>query len=262
MSTDASLRTVIGPYIPFLRRYGRALTGSQANGDAMVRTMLESLTTNADAIKRDNSPRVALFRLFHAAHAATSDSGAAIATRGVGEALLLQLVRPRREALLLTAVEGFSVDEAAAILSRTAHEVKADLEAARAAIAAQLTANVLIIEDEPVIAMHLQDIVEDMGHRVAGIASTRNEAARMGNALQPDLVLADIRLADGSSGIDAVNDILVDQDMPVIFITAFPERLLTGERPEPTYLITKPFEVETVIVTIGQALLMQRETAG
>ncbi len=261
MSTDASLRTVIGPHIPFLRRYGRALTGSQAAGDAMVRTALESLVSNAGDFDSDNNPRVALFRLFHTAQSATDDLSGLSDRRGVGEGLVLQLVRPRREALLLTAVEGFSVEEAAEILSRSPHDVKADLDAARAAITAELAANVLIIEDEPVIAMHLQDIVEDMGHHVVGIASTRNEAARLGTILKPDLVLADIRLADGSSGIDAVNDILVDQDMPVIFITAFPERLLTGERPEPTYLITKPFEVETVVVTIGQALLMQRDVA-
>lgn len=81
----------------------------------------------------------------------------------------------------------------------------------------------------------------------------------MARAEEPELVLADINLADGSSGIDAVKDILAEQSVPVIFITAYPERLLTGERPEPTYLITKPFEPETVIATIGQALLMHRE---
>mgnify|MGYP000411422531 CR=1 FL=1 len=70
----------------------------------------------------------------------------------------------------------------------------------------------------------------------------------------PGLVLADIQLADGSSGIDAVKDILGHYDIPVIFITAFPERLLTGERPEPTFLITKPFQPETVKAAIGQAL--------
>jgi CheY-like chemotaxis protein len=43
-------------------------------------------------------------------------------------------------------------------------------------------------------------------------------------------------------------------DVPVIFITAYPERLLTGERPEPTYLITKPFLTETVMAAVGQAL--------
>jgi len=55
------------------------------------------------------------------------------------------------------------------------------------------------------------------------------------------LVLADIQLADDSSGIDAVKDIMGEMNLPVIFITAYPERFLTVERPEPTYLITKPF---------------------
>ena len=49
------------------------------------------------------------------------------------------------------------------------------------------------------------------------------------------------RLADMSSGLEAVNEVLESFEVPVIFITAYPEKLLTGERPEPTFLITKPF---------------------
>ena len=73
----------------------------------------------------------------------------------------------------------------------------------------------------------------------------------------PGLVLADIQLADGSSGLDAVDDILSIADVPVIFITAYPERLLTGDRPEPTYLVTKPFHERTVGTTISQALFFK-----
>ena len=69
-----------------------------------------------------------------------------------------------------------------------------------------------------------------------------------------DLVLADIQLADGSSGLDAVNEILRSVSLPVIFVTAFPQRLLTGTRPEPTFLITKPFQAENVKAVISQAL--------
>jgi hypothetical protein len=46
--------------------------------------------------------------------------------------------------------------------------------------------------------------------------------------------------------------------VPVIFITAFPDRLLTGERPEPTFLITKPFDPEILNVAISQALTIAR----
>jgi CheY-like chemotaxis protein len=74
------------------------------------------------------------------------------------------------------------------------------------------------------------------------------------HAERPGLVLADINLGEGGSGIDAVSEILSSFDIPVIFITAYPEKLLTGERPEPTYLIAKPFLPETVQATVGQAL--------
>jgi CheY-like chemotaxis protein len=119
---------------------------------------------------------------------------------------------------------------------------------------------VLIIEDEPIIAMDLETIVRDMGHGVTGVAVTRDEAVAAAMSRRPGLVLADIQLADDSSGIDAVKDILSQFSVPVIFITAFPERLLTGERPEPTFLITKPFQRSTVKAAISQALFFDVAT--
>jgi CheY-like chemotaxis protein len=119
---------------------------------------------------------------------------------------------------------------------------------------------VLIIEDEPIIAMDIETIVRDLGHNVTGVAVTRDEAVSQAMARRPGLVLADIQLADDSSGIDAVKDILQEFQVPVIFITAFPERLLTGERPEPTFLITKPFQRSTVKAAIAQALFFDSAT--
>ena len=98
-------------------------------------------------------------------------------------------------------------------------------------------------------------MVADQGHRITGIARTRSEAVKLGSADKPDLILADIHLADSSSGIDAVNDLLAQfGDMPVIFITAYPERLLTGERPEPAFLITKPYTEDQIRAAVGQAM--------
>jgi CheY-like chemotaxis protein len=133
---------------------------------------------------------------------------------------------------------------------------------AQAEIDAELATEVLIIEDEPVIAADIEALVRELGHGVSDIVATRREAVEAVRRAAPGLVLADIQLADGSSGIDAVRDILSEHDAPVIFITAFPERLLTGERPEPTFLITKPFQPETVKAAIGQALFFHpRRTA-
>ena len=121
-------------------------------------------------------------------------------------------------------------------------------------IEGETSTDVLIIEDEPLISMQLEGLVSDLGHRVVGTAATRTQALEIFAQHPAGLVLADIQLADGSSGIDAVEDLLKLGDIPVIFITAYPEKLLTGERPEPTYLVTKPFQEATVRAAISQAL--------
>ena len=247
-----SIKSVLGPELPYLRRYARALTGSQTLGDAAVREVLETLLLAPEEFDSAASPRMELYRVFH-------KMWQGMASIGREGGLVASLSVHSRQSLLLTAIEGFSISEAAAILDSSVGAVTSEITAARQLITDSLRANVMIIEDESIIALHIQSIVEDLGHSVAGVARTRSEAVDLAARTHPELVLADISLADGSSGIDAVKDILAVMDVPVIFITAFPERLLTGERPEPTYLITKPFEPETVIATIGQALFVHRE---
>jgi CheY-like chemotaxis protein len=158
-------------------------------------------------------------------------------------------------------MEGFSSQETGEIMGIEASEVDGLVNEAMREIDRQTRADVLIIEDEPIIAMDIETIVRDMGHDITGIAVTRDEAVQMAMSRRPGLVLADIQLADDSSGIDAVKDILAQFNVPVIFITAFPERLLTGERPEPTFLITKPFQRQTVKAAISQALFLDIATS-
>jgi DNA-directed RNA polymerase specialized sigma24 family protein len=249
-----SLLAELGPELPYLRRYARALTGSQTAGDAAVRSVLAALLAAPDEFDTGLPPRLGLFRLFHRLWAGVADSHA-------GGGMIANLTLHTRESLLLTAMEQFTLAEAATILGSSLDNVTAEIAAAHQAIADSLQSRVMIIEDEAIIALHIQSIAEDLGHDIVGIARTRNQATAMAMETRPELVLADISLADGSSGIDAVKDILDKIDVPVIFITAFPERLLTGERPEPTWLITKPFSPATVTATIGQALLFHREAA-
>jgi CheY-like chemotaxis protein len=247
-----SLKAAMGPELPYLRRYARALTGSQTLGDAAVRETLEALLLAPAEFDTGQPPRLELYRVFH-------KLWQGMVPVGRDSGLVANLAAHMRQSLLLTAVEGFSVSETAEILGSTVDDVTNEIAAARQAITDSLQAHVMIIEDESIIALHIKSIVESLGHSVSGVARTRREAVDLAGRVKPELVLADISLADGSSGIDAVKDILEVMDVPVIFITAFPERLLTGERPEPTYLITKPFEPETVTATIGQALLVHRE---
>jgi CheY-like chemotaxis protein len=252
-----SITESLAPHLPYLRRYARALTGSQSSGDAYVRAALTALLAGSSELSEDLPPRVALYKLFHViwlSSAGRMEDSSGFAGELSAEERLRSLSASDRAALLLTAVEGFSLSEAGKILDETPEEVEESIVDAQRAIERQLASRVLIIEDESIIALDLENLVVDLGHKVVGIAATRDEAVAKARTTSPGLILADINLGEGGSGIDAVTEILRSFDIPVIFITAYPERLLTGERPEPTYLITKPFLPETVQATIGQAL--------
>jgi len=252
-----SMTQTLAPHLPYLRRYARALTGSQASGDAHVRAALTALLEGDESLTEGVPPRVALYRLFHAiwqSGAEHYDETAADGGPKSPENRLRSLSASKRAALLLTAVEAFSPEEAAFIIDESPEEVEKAILDAQKTIDTQLASRVLIIEDEPIIAMDLENLVTELGHKVVATAATRDEAVSKAKSERPGLVLADINLGEGGSGIDAVNEILASFDIPVIFITAYPEKLLTGERPEPTYLIAKPFLPETVQATVGQAL--------
>jgi CheY-like chemotaxis protein len=250
----------LAPHLPYLRRYARALCGSQASGDTYVRAALSALLAGDQTLVEGVPPRVGLYRVFHAIWSSASGrvDDPALRTEakqpGTPEARLKSLDSNKRAALLLTAVEAFSLEEAAFILDETSEEVERAIINAQQTIDRELASRVLIIEDEPIIALDLENLVTELGHKVVGTAATRDEAVAKALAERPGLVLADINLGEGGSGIDAVAEILNSFDIPVIFITAYPEKLLTGERPEPTYLIAKPFLPETVQATVGQAL--------
>lgn len=262
-----SLGEQLYPHLPFLRRYARALTGSQGHGDAYVRAALEAIVAAPEDFPAGVDPRLGLYRTFHAIWASThledgmTGMGDEDERQAIARARLARITPLPRQALLLTAMEGFSPQETAYLMDIDADDVDSLVNEALQEIEKQTRADVLIIEDEPIIAMDIEMIVRDMGHDVTGIAVTRDEAVEMALANRPGLVLADIQLADDSSGIDAVKDILARISVPVIFITAFPERLLTGERPEPTFLITKPFQRSTVKAAIAQALFFDAATS-
>ena len=260
-----SLLARLAPHLPYVRRYARALTGDQTTGDNYVRVALEALAAGERQLPPEMTPRVALYHVFHAIWASTGaqleDKSGMDGGRDDPSRRLMQIAPRSRQAFLLTALEGFTPSEAAQILDADANDVERLIAEAQSDIDAELATDVLIIEDEAIISADIESLVKELGHRVTGTATTHDEAVDAVARNRPGLVLADIQLADGSSGIDAVKDILKRIDVPVIFITAFPERLLTGERPEPTFLITKPFQPETVKAAIGQALFFHPRKA-
>jgi DNA-directed RNA polymerase specialized sigma24 family protein/CheY-like chemotaxis protein len=248
-------------HLPFLRRYARALTGNQASGDAYVAATLESLIASPKILESVPNQRVAIYRLFTKIWNSVPVNGTPDATESnlAPERHLTQITPRPRQAFLLVALEGFSEDDAAQILECDLATLRGLVEESGRQLAAEIATDVLIIEDETFIAMDIEALVESLGHRVIGVARTHNEAVALARQKRPGLILADIQLADGSSGLDAVNELLSSFEVPVIFITAYPERFLTGQRPEPAFLIAKPFQLAVVSAVASQALFFGRK---
>lgn len=260
MSTDTDaldFTEQVSTALPYLRRYSRALTGSQTSGDNYAAATLEAVLEDRGTLDATVSVKTALFKCFHAIWSTT---GAPVEresspTLTRAQSHLDKLTANTREVLLLRTIEEFSFSDISAIMDIPVSEARNLLAIAHEEMAGSITGKVLIIEDEAIIATDLMGIVEIQGHEVTGIARTRDEAVIKGGQDKPDLILADIQLADNSSGIDAVNDLLaLFGEVPVIFITAFPERLLTGDKPEPAFLISKPYKEEQVRSAISQAM--------
>ena len=252
-----TLAQSIASHLPYLRRFARSLTGSQTSGDAYVAAVLETLIADPSSFPSQLAPRSGLYRMFMTTWASLAVNGEVdppLGSSAIAERRLAAITPIARQAFLLVAMEGFSAAEAAKVLDVLPADLERHLDTAAREIGEQVTSNVLIIEDEPMIAFDLESVVTSIGHSVVAIARTKKEAVAAFKSHRPGLVLADIQLADGSSGLDAVNEILGSSPVPVIFITAFPEQVLTGLRPEPTFLISKPFQSEIVKAVISQAL--------
>ena len=245
--------------LPYLRRYARALTGSQSSGDAFVQELLEAALADEETLAQIGESRTALYaafnRIWGASQPASSIGGTEVGENehAVAERLShISLIR--RQVVLLTALEEFSINEVAEILGISIEEALSLASSAVTEINREIRTDVLIIEDDPVISMQLRGLVEGLGHKVVGVARTHGQALVQFEQNPAGLILASINLSDGSSGIDAVDDLLEMGEIPVIFITAYPDQLLTGERPEPTYLIAKPFQGAALQTAISQAL--------
>jgi CheY-like chemotaxis protein len=245
---SGSDRTALLRALPYGRRYARALLGSQQRGDAAVAAALRAALADLAPGMTDAGARAALYLAISDDVRRAPPSAEPASPAGDGMSLLQRML------LLLTALEEQPLAAAATACRLEIEVAERELRAARESLRANAAARVLIIEDEPIIALDIQDLVERCGHSVVGIASTESEAVQIARAERPSLVLADINLGAGGDGATAVSRILRDVTAPVIFVTAFPERLLTGDAVEPAFVITKPFDPTTLAVATYQAV--------
>ncbi|WP_421999039.1 response regulator [Reyranella sp.] len=243
--------------LPFLRRYARAVTGSQKRGDEWVRLCAEVVLQQPELVAGAQDTKLGVFALFHRLQqpfGALDDPGSENSVSGRLKESLTDMAPLQRQVLLLTVLEGFTVGDAAHILGIDVETAERSLEEARRELQRVASVRILVIEDEAVIALDVADIVRSAGHQVIGIAATEKTAVELAKQHSPHLVLADIQLRGSDSGISAVNQIMRSMTVPVIFVTGYPERLLTGKQVEPAFVISKPFDPDLLRAAIAQAL--------
>jgi len=222
-----------------------------------VRLCAEVAVRQPDLIEGADDTKLGVFALFHRLQQPfggldqPSDAGS---VSGRLKESLTEMAPLQRQVLLLTVLEGFTVADAAHILGIDVDKAERSLREARRELQRVASVRILVIEDEAVIALDVADIVRNAGHEVVGIAATEKAAVDLAKKHSPHLVLADIQLRGSDSGISAVKEILQAMTVPVIFVTGYPERLLTGTQLEPAFVISKPFDPDLLRAAIAQAL--------
>ncbi len=243
--------------LPFLRRYARAVTGSQQRGDEWVRLCAEVVVQQPNLLADMEDTKLGVFALFHRLQqpfGVLDESSETSSVSGRLKESLTEMAPVQRRMLLLTVLEGFTVGDAAHILNIDIDKAELFLREARHELQRVASVRILVIEDEAVIALDVADIVRNAGHEVVGIAATEKAAVELARQHSPHLVLADIQLRGADSGISAVRQIMQAMTIPVIFVTGYPERLLTGTQVEPAFVISKPFDPDLLRAAIAQAL--------
>ena len=119
---------------------------------------------------------------------------------------------------------------------------------------------ILVVEDEGIVGSYLHRALQDMGHTIAGVTGSGEEAVRIALEQRPDLILMDIRLAGPTDGIDAARQILSRYDVPVIYTTAYADdaTLNRAKITNPYAYLTKPIDEQQLRISIDFALYRHR----
>lgn len=230
ISSGAQQAAAFSPYLPALRRFARAMTGSLPDGDAMALAI-------ADPQSGGSSDVIHLFRR-----------------------LVCTLPDPVsvQQALLLRVVEGFTQAQIAEIMEVTQFEVADLIMAAQAKMQEQPRASVLIVDGGRGGEFDLQDAITGIGLDVAGLAGSAGQATSLIRRLQPAAILVTLPPPEA----EAIEMILCAAgDIPAVFMAPDPACLLTGKGKEPVFVIPAPCREEAVQVVISQALALGAQAA-
>lgn len=244
---------ILDAAMPFLRRFGRALTGHQLSGDTLAAKARRATQPNMDEL----SVLDIRLQLFANLNAAWSALRVRSFSQTAARRQLLDLTPGSRETLLLRAIEEFSFAQISQVLGVPLARVAELFETALQEMPYRTGSRVLMIEDDPMVAMDMSRCLGEMGCKVTGVARTASEAVSLAALDPPKLVLAAVSLADGSSGVDAVRRIgMLHPCASAVFVTPYPEDLLTGTTEEPVFIIAKPYLDDQVRSAVSQAFIL------
>ena len=125
-------------------------------------------------------------------------------------------------------------------------------------------ARIMVVEDEGVVAMQIAETLKGLGYEVPIMAMTGEEAVARLLETEPDLVLMDIHLRGGISGVEAAHRIRQRLDVPIVYLTAFSdsETLDQAQLTEPYGYVLKPFEEKSLHAILQMSLMKHRRTRG
>lgn len=238
--------------LALLRRYFRAVTADQQAGDRMVAGLAPRLLLGEDTMVGLLAAATRAWRWLHETNRAPPFSARMI-TEVLSPSLSLE-----RQAGVMVDVFGLTTDEAARVLDRDAGEVARLLARGRELRDRPIGGRVLIVDDDPLIARHLMHIASERGANEVASAGSYDEAVGLAAEQRFDLALCDYDLGRGRTGLDVVRTLAAEDDTVCIFVTAYPDEVLSGADNEPSFVITKPFRDEVVAAALSYAAALDR----
>jgi two-component system, response regulator PdtaR len=117
----------------------------------------------------------------------------------------------------------------------------------------EMTARILIVEDEALVAMELRFVLEDLGYEVAGTAGDARSARSLVRETEVDLALVDIHLSDGPTGVELGREMGQDMGVTVLYMTANPGMVRQGVAGT-VGVLSKPTDERAVQTAVDYAL--------
>lgn len=243
----------LSAFVPSLTRHAQIVAGSQQAAAEQVRLCLEMLAAQPERLSGEDC-RFDLFRAFHDLWSPDRPGAAGNHARAVAADLETGAANLEKCVLHLVEVEGFCEERVAEILSIDKRRIAEILRRRKRHQGSPVHASVLIIEDDVLIAKHLNEVAQELGLTVNSVADGVEGAVTAARNQKPAVILTDIQLRKGQSGLVAIRAILQRRRVPVVFVTGYPWMLdLKGERNQ-TFVVAKPFRTHALKATIIKAL--------